>query len=299
MLVRELFEIQAEQQRRDFGADPRLMTDQQRAELVDELVLCLYEEVGELARSVRSKPHIVQERVSIGNTLDGLADVFKVALSIADASGITADQLRSAVIQKTEVIRARRHQYLNQMASGVTVFVTDLDGCVADINPFIRDVQGGAYGAQAGSIDIERRKADWYEAGGFLDLPVIEGAAHALRTIRDAGHKVAIITARPSWVHRRVAWDTQEWLKKNDIHYDVLAFDKDKYDALVRHVLPAKVLFFVEDRDKHAMEIAAQRIPVLLMDAEYNRHVANSEHVNRVLGWRDILASLVIAGHLA
>lgn len=287
----ELFRLQTIQQEEDFNIVASSLDDRQRSILNDELLLSLHEEIGELSRSLRSKPHVLQERPPAGNVLDGIVDTLKLLLCVAHANGLTPEEINQAFKSKTELVKTRRDQYINKLAHE-TVFVTDLDGCVADIKPFISDVQCGNYGSQAGSIEIEQRKWDWYEKGGFLDLPVLPGARDALHAIRDAGNKIAIITARPSWVHRRVAWDTQSWLKQNDIPYDVLAFGKDKYDELVKCVFPAKVLAFVEDRDKHAMEIAAQRVPVLLMDTEWNQHVGDSEYVKRVFSWDNILEQI-------
>lgn len=289
--VPSLYDVQANQQACDFNIVPDSLTDDQRAELVNELLMGLYEEATELSRSIRIKPHIEQERPTQGNTLDGIVDVLKMAYSIAHATRISEQELYDAFVAKTAIVATRRHQFLNR-ANDTTVFVTDLDGCVADLSAFVAEVQGGIYGEVAGSVEIERRKAAWYEAGGFNHVAAIEGASNALHAIRAAGHRIAIITARPVWVHRRVAWDTQSWLKANNIPYDILAFGKDKYDELVRHVFPARVVGFVEDRDKHAMELAAQQVPVLLMAAPWNRAMPESEHVKRVGGWNDVLQVL-------
>ena len=101
-----------------------------------------------------------------------------------------------------------------------------------------------------------------------------------------------IITARPRWDHRRVWSDTLHWLQENHIPFDMLLFDKDKHDSLVRHVKPARVLGFVEDRDKHALELASRGTQVYLLDYPHNRTLTTHAHIQRCSGWSDILEAM-------
>ena len=44
----------------------------------------------------------------------------------------------------------------------------------------------------------------------------------------------------------------------------MLIFNRDKAEAISEHVLPANVIAAIEDRHKHAVEIAALGLPVIL-----------------------------------
>lgn len=283
MNIKEMLDLQRQQQ--SFWYDVKQLSDSQKSEWMDELLLGLYEEVGELARASRSKTHILPERVPEGNVVEELVDVFKYALAIADLHSIDSGTIVDRFKTKTKTIQQRFKQRVLNM-NNIRVLVTDLDGCVADIEPFIEKF--GAYGKSPSGVEVEKAKSRWYESGGFLDLPAIDGAREVLEEAKANGVHIAIITARPAWEHRRVRSDTVAWLEANKIPYDILAFDKDKYDSLVKHVLPAKVLAFIEDRDKHAIELAAQGITVKLIDKSYNRTLADHDCIERVYDWDGI-----------
>jgi hypothetical protein len=211
--------------------------------------------------------------------------------AVAHLHGVRWEELDEVFHAKTELLYQRIEQYRLDLAHQ-RVFVTDLDGCVVDIQPFVDSFEGGkAYGASS-TLDRERAVFDWYEAGGFLRLPAMPGAREVLTEAKAQGMLIACVSARPVWQHRRLAYDTQRWLHDNGIPHDILVFDKDKNDALVKHVLPAKVVGFVEDRDKHALELANRGVDVLLVDTPRNRHIAGPT-IHRVSTWQDIRNWLV------
>jgi len=285
--MKKLLEAQARQQR--LWYDVSSLTPEQRSEWTDELLLGLYEEVGELARQIRTRAHVKPERVPGGNVLAETVDVLKYLLALSDLRGISAEELERAFMEKTEAVTARYRQRHLELTEQTCVLVTDLDGCVADALPFVE--RFGAYHNEKGSgLEREQAVSEWYESGGFLDLEVVAGARETLAEARSNGCLIAIVTARPQWAHRRVYLDTVGWLRKHGIEYDILVFEKDKHDALIRHVLPARVIGFVEDRDKHAIELAAHNIPVLLMDYPWNRNTVPAPHpfIRRVAGWTEI-----------
>ena len=88
--------------------------------------------------------------------------------------------------------------------------------------------------------------------------------------------------------------DTVKWLEQNGVPHDILLFDKDKYDALVKHVFPAKVATFIEDRDKHAIELAAHGVPVTLINKSYNQTLSDHECITRVDDWVDITNNIAL-----
>ena len=287
MGFRELFDLQKQQQEHWYNPDS--LTPQEVERWTNQLLLGLYEEVGELARAIRVRTHVIPDRAPDGNVYEETVDILKYTLALADLHGLTADGLAERFASKTAACDQRFQQRQLELKDR-KVLVTDLDGCVADIEPFIQEF--GAYGKTVGGVEIEQAKSRWYEAGKFKDLPTIPGAIDVLKEARNAGYLIAIITARPVWEHRRVRPDTVAWLEEHGVPHDILVFDKDKYDALIKHVFPAQVLTFIEDRDKHAIEIAAHGIPVTLINKTYNRTLSDHPCIRRVDGW-DEISSLI------
>lgn len=283
----DLIAAQAQQQALWYERD--LLTDAERRAMMDELLLGLNEEATELARELRRKPHVVrQERGQKGNAVMEMVDVLKYLLAIAHLNGTSPDELVRAFHAKTIEVEQKFHQYRVEL-EGRRVLVTDLDSCVADLANFF-SATGGQYGnATAGTLSTEERKAQWYADGGFLTLGVIDGARECLKEAHAQGCLVAVVTARPVWEHARIRADTVQWLYANDIPYDILLANKDKWDAVHQSILPARVVAFVEDRDKHAGELLDHNVrPVLLYDQPWNQSMPAREGMHRVHSWRAI-----------
>ena len=286
----DFFDKQREQQLLWYNVT--LLSDENKAKIVDELLLGLYEEVGELARACRQKPHIVrQERGGHGNSHEEIVDVLKYILAIADILGMTPEDIQARFIAKTMAVEQKVTQYRVDL-EGRRAFVTDLDSCVADLTPFMI-ATGGMYGAaNVGTLGTEARKAAWYAEGGFLTLPIMDGARKCILEAKDNGCLIAIITARPVWEHARIRADTIQWLKDMDIPVDIVLFNKDKWDALHQSVLPAQIIGFVEDRVKHIDELVSHHVkPVFLMDQPWNQEVSHP-YVTRVTQWEQVAEAM-------
>jgi len=290
--IEDLFVAQAAQQTLWYDRD--LMTDAERSAYMDELLLGLHEEATELARSLRRKPHVVrQERGHGGNAVEEMVDVLKYAMAIAHLAGMTPKQISKRFAAKTLDVEQKFHQYRVELA-GRRVFVTDLDSCVADLSKFF-EATGGQYGnPTVGTLSTEEKKAQWYADGGFQTLDLVPGAKEALIQAQEAGCLVAIVTARPVWEHARVRPDTVQWLQDNGVPCDILLFNKDKWDAVHQSIMPAQVVAFVEDRDKHCLELVTHHVkPVLLMDQPWNQSLPVHSDIVRVWSWKQVRHAMV------
>lgn len=74
-----------------------------------------------------------------------------------------------------------------------------------------------------------------YRQGGLKRwMPVYSGASQLTHSIQRAGGEVWICTTRPYLRLDNIDPDTQEWLKRNRIHYNAVLFGDDKYKELKR-----------------------------------------------------------------
>lgn len=121
-------------------------------------------------------------------------------------------------------------------------------------------------------------------AGGMLYRfgPPIAGAKEGIKSLKDKGHEIRFITARPNekWMHER----TMSWFKDWGIKGDMVLFLKDKSEA-------AKELdVFVDDRPEHVLEVhyANPDVHCYLFEACHNK--VNDIALNlQVSGWADFL----------
>jgi beta-phosphoglucomutase-like phosphatase (HAD superfamily) len=166
------------------------------------------------------------------------------------------------------------------------VFGVDLDGVVADFIQGLKPIAAEWLGVPVASLTDEVSygfkewnigDADAYndlhrfalkERALFASLPLIDGAAPALRRISARGVRIRIITHRLyiQWFHRQAVVQTVEWLEKHGIPYWDLCFmaAKSSVDADV----------YVEDSPANIRALRDVGKEVIVFRNSTNREVA-------------------------
>jgi len=286
---------QAEQQKK-LGINPDSMTEAERHRLLSDLLLGLFEEVTELKRELIPKHHQLKACPDIdGNALDQCADVFKYTMAIAQAIGITHKQFLMAFFEKSNLVDQRWQAELMELKESTPVVVTDLDGVVADFfaqfDMFCLGRAGKGY-KELSQADREVAVMAFYQEGRFRETGLIDGAVGALRAIKEAGNKLVVITARPYWKVRRIATDTHFWLDKHGIKPDQVLWSRDKSGAVWENIHPAKVVGFIEDDPKHALDLAGDGIKVLYFKSPISDNLAPHDCLEPVTNWGEVLNRL-------
>lgn len=271
----------------------------ERARVISDLLLGLYSQVDSLQRLIHTGYHVLRaKKTPQANVTHGLVDVLKYTLAIASTLGISADELAETFWSVSDAVDDRWRCEQAEL-SGELVVAVDIDECLADFVGGFTDWCTNKYGrfdvAEIESAENEPKKTEFYATGGFSSLRPIPGAAAVIRDFRRIGVKVVIITARPRRQHKNVEPQTIEWLRRHGIEYDLIIFERDKSEALCEYVLPATVLGFVEDRRKHAVEIAMLGVSVLWMvnSAETDREIPDAlANIQRVTSWDEIRSAL-------
>lgn len=240
-----------------------------RREVLNDLLLGLAKETGEMQQRLHNGPHQLRAKpIDLPTVAHDAIDILKYVLAIAATAGVDPILLTDTFWAVTEAVddRWRREQ---ADLGGERVLVVDIDGCLADFDTGFNEWARGRHPEDwpVGQM-LEAAKQEFYASGGFARLGALPGAAAAMHTAKKLGMKIAIITARPKRRHANVETDTVGWLRRHDIPYDLLVFDRDKAEAICEHILPATVVAAIEDRTKHAVEIAALDIPVILFNDE-------------------------------
>lgn len=282
-----------EAQQVQFNLDPRAMADVDKSANTKDLALNLYEEVSELAElATNYKAHILRRsRPSKTNVADAVVDVLKLAVAVAQMHGVTASEVYQAFIRKSKVIEDRARGERLALERGTRVFVSDIDGCIADLSEWESSLKKIGGDGDFKVRMLETLKEDYYLNGGFRGLPAIPGAAAALAKIKEAGYRIVLITARPAWQYKRLYADTIEWLAEQGIQHDLILFNKDKAEAIYERIHPAQPRYFVEDREKHAIELANIGVPVLFFGAHAS--IPERPGVKKVSGWEDIVKEVL------
>jgi len=143
------------------------------------------------------------------------------------------------------------------------IVALDLDGTLGDYHRHFerfaqmwtgRDIKWdpgvvGSFAAQLGMSKATYRQCKLaYRMGGMKrSIPVFEGAAEMVRSIRGAGVAVAACTTRPYLHMSTIDLDTQHWLRRNGIKVDHILYGEHKYRDLVKSVGRDRVVCALDD----------------------------------------------------
>lgn len=302
----EMFIAQADNDRTWVDKARFKIDSEYRNEVSIQRLLEIHEEVTEIKNSLGLSKHKLQQVIDPYNTKMQIIDVLKYLIGLADLLEFDAEDIHEAFIEKTNRLRAQWAVQKTQMTNRMKVVCIDIDGCVANYeDEYVKFYERGKglkpiAGARADysfykryKISIQREEElydEFVKGGGFRRLGVYPHAKSVIKWIVRSGLIPVFVTARPAWLYGRIYEDTQAWKEANGLGDIMTIFDKDKADVIINKIAPAKVVAFIEDRDKHAIEIAHLGVQLYLINRSYNQHFSEADFktIKRVDGWEEI-----------
>lgn len=282
--------------------DWKAMSELERDALVKELLLNLHKQTHELqAITDQSSYHILKQKRDLDPYMlaDAGVGVLKLLVALMLARGVNPDTFMRAWSDVTKRVQAKWRWEQDELAKA-EVLLCDLDGVVAKYAEGFRDWCGtrGYVAALKGNInkpELESIKDEFHAQGGFTGLEPFDGAVEILNTWRSARHdrRLVMVTARPYRQYKQVYGDTVGWLQHHGVAYDHILFERDKAEA-VRLVQPARIVAHIEDRGKHALEVAATGVKVLKMPYASPEERISHPLIIPVSGWGDISRHLIL-----
>lgn len=274
----------------------RFLTDKEyQHSIIKERILIMIDQLIKLLNNFSWKSHRNKKESNIENSIEQLIDVFKFDIGLFSLLGYDENDFSKMFIEKSEVLEIRWEQEKNSFTEKDKVVVFDIDGVIADYDKgfidFIKKkghefVQlkrtsynySDLFGLQ--KIVLENYSNEFINNDGFRNLPIFEDAIRLMLELKDQGYMIALITARPAWIHSKIILDTIYWLKTMSVPFDKIFFDKDKSDVIINKIYPGNVQFIVEDRDKHAVEMSHLGHKIFLKDYDYNSQFNESNYKN-------------------
>ncbi|RKY33144.1 MAG: hypothetical protein DRP74_00395 [Candidatus Omnitrophota bacterium] len=306
MQINELWKNQKEFNEKVIGKRLKDLSQSEKQYWTKELILCLISECNELLREIAWKVHRKEDiRIIPSNLLEEWIDIFKYWLSIGLIWQFDAKQLWEEYWRKSAVVEQRwtQEQMLNRFDKIVAV---DIDGVLYDYPKeffkFIQDKTGIKIEREIKnydlyvelskefSIPVLSRLKDEYRQSGYLKkgLP-IDGSREFLKSLKQMGFGITLMTAREYKKYKRIYGDTLEWLRENDMMFDGIVWSEKKEEAVYRSF--PNLAFAVEDNLDNANKIAMLGIKVFLLDKSYNKGKTNNK-VIRVKNFDDIIGRL-------
>jgi hypothetical protein len=121
-----------------------------------------------------------------------------------------------------------------------------------------------------------------YRQGGMKrTMPAYDSSRNIVKYIRSQGIELWLTTSRPAYRLDNIDPDTLEWCRRNNIKFDHLLYDDDKYDLLSQQVEPERVIAVFDDLYE-MYDVAAERfgsdVPILVK-GHWNRGVSRPNEV--------------------
>lgn len=178
----------------------------------------------------------------------------------------------------------------------------DIDGVIADIEPYIFEYGAKLLYDKGRTLDdIKRKEYETYEIFKwdrdtehefwdnymleyYKNAPARAFALEVIRKLKEQGHNIYIITARgisEKDIYSYLKGMTKEWLKRENIYYDEIFFEKDKKKIIQEYNIDV----MIEDYEKNIRNLE-KYCEIIVFDCIYNQNV--HEH-NRVNSWYEIL----------
>jgi FMN phosphatase YigB (HAD superfamily) len=296
--LKGLFEIQTKQNSRWIDKD-RFETDKAyRMQTIKDIILGINDQNNKLLSSFNWKKHSLVQNEDVMNAKEQIIDMFKFQIGLFSLLGGNYEEFVRIFQDKTFTLEKRWDMEFAEISENNKVMLFDIDNTLGDysgaytkfleneigLERKVFNCENYSFYEQFGiTRQLEEKYNSYFiQSGGFRNLPVYEGVVELLDFTASLGIKNILITARPSWIYKRIFTDTYYWLDENKLKYDLVLWDKDKADAIINRVFPANVLYMVEDRDKHCFEVANTGVDVLLLDKSYNKAVQDSERIKRI-----------------
>lgn len=276
------------------------MTQAERDGLVKELLLHLHEEVAELQRGMnQSRYHLLKQRdpSTVSNLAEAGVDVFKLLVALLQLGGVSAEMFAAEFDHKTKRVAAQWAWERDDLQANIEVLLCDIDGVIAKWLPAyhrwatVRGVKP----------ELEDSKDAFHSSGGFREIEPDEEMVRLLNEWRNTvpsssvQRRLIMVTARPYKRFRRIFTDTVWWLKEHGLQFDHILFERDKAEA-VRLVQPARIIGHIEDRGKHALEVAATGVKVIKLPFEGTEERVEHPNIHHVTASHEIAEHLGMKG---
>jgi len=259
-------------------------SDAQREEMTKSFALALHGEVTDLVSSINFKDHLANRKTpDREKILYESVDAMRYLFAIMNTWGFYSDEVEDAFNDKDTFLHMR-HKIENAKWDGRPVLVVDVDDVIAHFRKSYFEWLDRKHG-----IKIDHDYPEYYASTPLKELginpeasfkefisdrqlrviDVIPGMRGALRTAREMGFWIQLLTARPDQ-NLICLYDTYHWIDRMGIPFDGIAFSGEKYRWIVQSQFYGHVAACIDDSPKHGAEYASHGLRVISPVLAYN-----------------------------
>ena len=225
-----------------------------------EYILAATNEIYEMLNELKWKTHRdLHKNENVDNFIEEGIDVFKFLLNILIINGCNREQFFNKFINKSQVvdIRYEQEKKLKYLRSNKTqpIAIIDIDGVLNNYPIHFLDFCAdnkhkfeNVPEFKESNIDVYNKLKHIYRITGFESLNIAnKEAVNFLKTLKEKGYVVVLLSARPYEKIKRLYNDTINWLLNNEFEHDFLFFNKEKDKYVIDNLKGCNIAFCVDD----------------------------------------------------
>ena len=271
------------------------LTQQEIEKITQENVLCAHAELSALVNATHYKNHHTHSEpiANKATVLYESVDVIRYMLAILNTWNISSEEFENAFYKKDVYLKKHKEFQSKSWDGKQPVVIVDIDDVLANFregfsswlkeNYFVdADVNSKEYYFITALSKIHMNSETVFkrflDEGGFANLLKDEQNINLLRTLKEQGYWIHLLTARPE-EELQCLYDTYYWVDSHEIPCDAISFSPEKFRwcAKSKYYDAGKIMFAIDDAPKHANDYAKHGIKCLVPLKSYNDHL---EHQN-------------------
>lgn len=221
------------------------------------LIQGILRNIGDIAPPIWAIDLFSERSTETRADLMAMIDVFIYAASLISTVDMSVDELSGAISSRQAMV-SMMHQSLTGLQelrrSGLPICVFDVDGVLFPYPTLFDDFLASKM-LETPSITRDDAKDLYRRSGIKAEALPVPGAKELFDCAVDAGMRVVVLSSRPVSLYPEVYLQTVEFLQRNNMVPDVLAFKSGKHVAAELDLLWPRVCLFVDDEEHHLVNI--------------------------------------------
>ena len=227
------------------------------------------------------------------NFLEEGIDTFKFLINCLMLYGYTADDFAKKFEEKSIIVNFRYEQekVFKTLTPKSKIVFFDIDGVVnyypQEFLFFVQERSGITYKSiqEMKALNFKlytEIKHEYRSSGKEASLSrVRKEIKEIIETLWTKGCTVVLLTARPYKKYNRLFFDTLQWLRENNVIYDLIYFEREKSKFVLDKFKDHSIYMFVDDDIENVNRVCKIAEHTILVKNQFTNDETDYLHVNQ------------------